>query len=207
MKKIFTSDSFFMVSMILAAMCESVYCIFGLLGVYGSSLAYVQLLIQTVCVFFLYISYRDHQKNVMKGMMGALLMAQVSTALSFFTSDMELVNIFATGIFALLALILLITHLIINGDRRANPSMVRLNQIFVVLYALANVLRCLPACVDEVSTVMNIIGILGCFGISSVIVCVESRLDAYRTDREKAGWTEETGYPEGYVHPYEKDRK
>jgi len=29
-------------------------------------------------------------------------------------------------------------------------------------------------------------------------VCVESRLDAYRLDRETAGWSEEKGYPEGY---------
>jgi len=42
------------------------------------------------------------------------------------------------------------------------------------------------------------------FGVTAAIVCVESRLDAYRLDREEAGWTEEKGYPEGYVHEHQK---
>jgi len=40
--------------------------------------------------------------------------------------------------------------------------------------------------------------------MTATIVCVESHLDAYRIDREAAGWTEEAGYPEGYVHEYQK---
>jgi len=50
----------------------------------------------------------------------------------------------------------------------------------------------------------SIFDIIGFIGTALVVVCVESRLDAYRLDREAAGWTEEKGYPEGYVHEYEK---
>ena len=50
-----------------------------------------------------------------------------------------------------------------------------------------------------------LIDVIGFIGMTSVVVCVESRLDAYRMDREAAGWTEERGYPEGYVRP--KDQK
>jgi len=52
--------------------------------------------------------------------------------------------------------------------------------------------------------IADVIGMLSYSCMVAAIVCVESRLDAYRLDREAAGWTEEKGYPEGYVHEYEK---
>ena len=58
-----------------------------------------------------------------------------------------------------------------------------------------------PSAVDYISTIAD--GII--FILTFVLICcVESRLDAYRIDRENAGWTEDNGYPEGSVHEYQK---
>jgi len=62
----------------------------------------------------------------------------------------------------------------------------------------------IPQYDNVMEIVWEIITIVSTVIIAAVIVCVESRLDAYRLDREAAGWTEEQGYPEGYVHQNEK---
>jgi len=88
--------------------------------------------------------------------------------------------------------------------------MVYLNQkISMLLILIPGVLWGIIGIVYDpgfVGIITQIIDVVGFTGMIAAIVCVESRLDAYRLDREAAGWTEEAGYPEGYVHEYEKNK-
>jgi len=87
--------------------------------------------------------------------------------------------------------------------------MIAFNQVLCALLSVSFLVwDIIWACVcgntlDAVSSISLALGFIGLF---ATIVCVESRLDAYRLDREAAGWTEEAGYPEGYVHEYEKKK-
>jgi len=81
---------------------------------------------------------------------------------------------------------------------------VKLNQVILVINNVVLDFTWMIAIPESISIIGNILDVIGFVGMTSVVVCVESRLDAYRLDREAAGWTEEKGYPEGYVHEYEK---
>lgn len=75
--------------------------------------------------------------------------------------------------------------------------------------ALTEIIRGVLRITDEdgvLNSGISVVNIVTLLAVCGVIVCVESRLDAYRLNREKAGWTEETGYPEGYRHEYEKEK-
>ncbi len=201
MRKLFENDLFFLLMTILAVVGETLYSIIGLAVTPRAPLPYIGLLFRVGCVIVLYDSYRKHSKNVMKGMMGALLMGQLLTAISLLSDRVLPIEVVTTPIFVILSAFLFINHFIINADHNPSMAMVNLNRVLVLVLLVNNFLRagayCLQ-CESLVEGVSVLLDGLGFLGLSSVVVCVESRLDAYRIDRQTAGWTEEKGYPEGY---------
>ncbi len=212
MKKIFTNDKFFLAMVLCAVIGNAAFIVLSKVLYNASIISKLQLILYVLCAIGLYISYTRHSKNVMKGMMGALLMAQLSTAtglLSKISFPIEKITISLCAVFsyAVFSLILLVNHYIINSDHHSNSAMVRVNQIILILLVINQVIWSAYFVISEFSVLVLINGlcnVLGYVGLSSIVVCVESRLDAYRLDREAAGWTEEKGYPENYVHQYEK---
>jgi len=165
------------------------------------------LIFRVLCVIFLYVSYRKHSKNTMKGLMGALLGAQMITAIQYLSDITTLVECICVPAFAICSGLLFVNHFIINSDHHANPKMIFMNQILVGLLFLADAVWLISWGVSLHSAVMwvtVVLDVIGSLGMTAIIVCVESRLDAYRLNREAAGWTEKMGYPEGYVHEYQK---
>lgn len=145
----------------------------------------------------------------MKSMMGSMLML-------IFIMTLFGVNDAGFGTFyivlkissVLISVALFVSHYIINFSHKSSPSKILLNQILCVLYALVLlldfVLVAVKVNVPIIGWVGSLCGALSNIGTAICIVCVESRVDAYRLNREAAGWTEESGYPEGYIHEYEK---
>ncbi len=208
MKKLFTNDKFFLAMVLCAVIGEGLYSVLSLVNSFSLISSVVPMMIRVLCVVFLYSSYRKHSKNVMKGLMGALLMAQVLNAITLFGFGNSSVFLTATRIaFLVLNLALFINHFIINSDHHSSSKNVTLNQVIVILLAVLNTVRViylmtfLPGTLSVIRFACDIIGYIG---MTAIVVCVESRLDAYRLDREAAGWTEEKGYPENYIH--QKDR-
>jgi len=208
MKKLFTNDKFYLVMTI----CGSLGLVVFLFMMYFLSgkeyiLSRLALLVEALCVFFLYVSYIKYSKNVMKGMMGALLMAILLAAINSFTAlSLPVETVFA-AIYLAVAVILFVSHFIINSNHHSKASFIKLNQALCLVYAL-NLLAWdgMWIIVDQspMNIIASVINIVTGVGVMASVICVESRLDAYRLDREAAGWTEEAGYPEGYVH--QKDR-
>jgi len=213
MKNIFTNDKVFSIAAIGGFVCSLLYSIscFAfwtdiLTSTYAS--AAILMAVNGIAVLCLYISYKKHTKNVMKGLIGALLygdFAAVCTVTFPFTKTFT-IDIICS--FALLALTLaiLVNHFIINSDHKSRKTNVVVNQWLALLIAVVAIIwpiSWIPY-IKGAAVIFQFITAFGIICIDCTIVCVESRLDAYRLDREAAGWTEEAGYPEGYVH--QKDR-
>jgi len=163
-------------------------------------------LVTIVAETALYNSYQSHDKNVMKGMMGVLLANLFYGSAMWIGTGTAVDNIFGLINAAVLA-VLGVNHFIINSDRSSRPENIKVNQTLVVIIFITNFIWNALVCIQDFSVVRLVVAIAGIcsmFGIAATIVCVESRLDAYRLDREAAGWTEKDGYPEGYVHEFEK---
>ncbi len=206
MKKLFTNDKFFLAMTLCAVVASALNVLLGLF-VWGLGLAdCCSVLICFGCVVVLYSSYKKHSKNVMKGMMGALLMNLLLGSITNFSIFGQEETAFLVSSL-ILNVVLFVNHFIINSDHHSSPCMVKMNQIIaglnVLFYIIWNAFSiCFePSALNVIASVLNALGMCG---LVISIVCVESRLDAYRLDREAAGWTEEKGYPENYVH--QKDR-
>jgi len=214
MEKFFTNDKVFSIVAIGGFVCSMLYSISCLVfwnGILASTYASaaILMLINGISVLCLYISYKKHSKNVMKGLIGVLLYGSFATVC---TITFPYTNTFALDIicsFALLALTLaiLVNHFIINSDHKSRKNNIRVNQCLawlIVIVAIIWPISWIPY-LKGIAIIFQFITSIGIIFIVGTIVCVESRLDAYRLDREAAGWSEEAGYPEGYVH--QKDRK
>jgi len=207
MKKLFTNDGFFLAMVLCAVVGGVISCLISIICWDTSDQALILTIIKLLCVMALYISYKKHSKNVMKGLMGALLMAQLTVAINYLSSCYIPADRICYPILLILSALLFINHFIINSDHKASPAMVRINQLII----LAIVLDCVAICITwsiaypiPLAIFVDVLGMIAAIGSYSAVVCIESRLDAYRLDREAAGWTEEAGYPEGYVHEYQK---
>jgi len=163
-------------------------------------------LINVLCLAVTYISYKKHNKNVMKGMMGAVMITLVLIGLtSFFINENYKIE---SGISIALAIALFINHFIINSDRQARPANVLINQILVLVLAIVAIVSfvsLVPTCINTADAIVTILAAFGQPFSMISIICIEARLDAYRSNREEAGWTEEKGYPKNYVHEFEKE--
>jgi len=208
LQRLFTNDTFFLVVTILSIAGLLPYAVDTFAGFFASGSMRLltmglTLIVCCACILTLYLSYLKHNKNIMKPMMGALLMALLMDSFSYISSDLPVDRIL-TPIYVLLSLALFINHMVINGTRRARPTAIALNRIIVFMLVLLQTVWTCVALSTFISGAWHVIGniayIFGYSCMAASIVCIESRLDAYRLDREAAGWTEEAGYPEGYVH-------
>jgi len=207
MKKLFTNDVFFAFAAIIGFVGELLLSIIASISYPQSVGEYIVIFLSGLLSLFLYISYKKHNKNAMKALMGAILMAEISSAAcSVGTHLFTPFFVYIMLQFAL-AVILFINHISINSVHTSSPKKVLLNQIICVLLAItvfAWDINGLFQCKNAIEVFSVVCDMVGHPCMIASIVCVESRLDAYRLDREAAGWTEEAGYPKGYVHEYEK---
>jgi len=158
------------------------------------------MLLTAVCVITLFASYKNHAKNVMKGMMGALLMALVISAFILVESR-RVLDVICGWINVLLVLGFAVDHFMINGTHLASPAKIRVNQVLLAAIVVNKLVwDVLSILISATSTVIfaAILDVVATASIAGAVVCVETRLDAYRLKRESAGWTEEKGYPKEY---------
>jgi len=208
-KKLFTSDIFFLVSVALTVISVVPFTICSLMVWPQYSYMPAILVVNAISVVALYISYKRYNKNVMKSLIGFLLMGVLAITITatFPIEPGDIVYTILSLINLLVVVSLCINHFVINSNRYAKSLNIYLNQI--LLFAqFAIYLIMAYRWIGDVSGFILVLYMLGIpfaeFGVTASIVCVESRLDAYKYDREVAGWTEEAGYPKGYVH--QKDR-
>lgn len=174
--------------------------------------------VMAIVAIFMYRSYSRHQKNLMKGLMGASLLWALSEEAGYleqvlesnrdyyFAAHGERIGLYVAlkSLTVAVFLGIFILHFVINSERKSSPKTIKLNHtLFYVLFALyiLDIVFNIQASSFNVSIFLLILFKL-CLVI--MVLCIESSLDEFRLNREAAGWTEEAGYPEGYVH--QKDR-
>lgn len=159
----------------------------------------------TIIAIVLYRSYKTHNKNVMKGLMGSVLMWLVVQDTSFmvevfkngqaaFVSSVD--NLY--GLFVVIRVVcVLVTlgifalHFVINSDHKSNPLFIELNQtlqLFLICLYMADIIVSAMA-LGYISIELVAFFIFKA-GLMNMVICIESKLDAYRIIREAKGWKE-----------------
>jgi len=196
-KNLFTNDLFFDIICLLSSIGIVVSA--AALYLFGGSLQELVLnIILMICLIGLYVSYVNHQKNVMKGLLGSLLMALLIDAIlaCIGTKGFELV----VGIvMAYLLFFINVNHFIINDTHKSSPDKIYHSQVACLIVLIVTIIICALSNSVATSTAQKAFIVLYsiCYYLAIVaVVCVESKLDSFRIRREAFGWSEEEGYPE-----------
>jgi len=206
MKKLFTSSALFGAAFLLTFVSLLALLVTDAVKGNGSFFQFRWFVVDIflACEITMFVSYLNHNKNLMKGMMGATLMAVVMNGFSAATAAQGSANVVCGSLCTLLSVFLLIMHFFINSDRRASPNSVRINSAACVAFALLRVIWFIVDVSGGETFFNSLCYALSDMGIVATVVCIEARLDAFRTDREVAGWTEKQGYPQGYVRQHQR---
>lgn len=157
-----------------------------------------------LCVIFLYVAYRRHNKNVQKGLLGAVLMwylyDEVNYVVANILFDGEVFtrynNFWGRGyIYMSIATMVLfaalfVNHFIINGDHHSRSVNVFINQFLVIAIAVISVVSMCFQCFvfhgDAAGIMEAVSWHLGLAALVLMIAAYESRFNAYKLKRESA---------------------
>ena len=157
-----------------------------------------------LCVIFLYVAYRRHNKNVQKGLLGAVLMwylyDEVNYVVANIIFDSEVFtrynNFWGRGyIYMSIATMVLfaalfVNHFIINGDHHSRSVNVFVNQFLVIAIAVLSIVSMCFQCFvfqgDAIGILEAVSWHLGLAALVLMIAAYESRFNAYKLKRESA---------------------
>ena len=161
-------------------------------------------LIFVLCVAALYAAYRRHNKNVQKGLLGAVLMWYLYDEVNYVVANIILDpevfsvynNFWGRGyIYMSIATMVLfaalfVNHFIINGDHHSRSGNVFLNQLLVIALAVISIASMIFQCFvfsgDFAGILEAMSWHLGLAALVLMIAAYESRFNAYKLNREEA---------------------
>ena len=155
-----------------------------------------------LCVWALYVAYRRHNKNVQKGLLGAILMWYLYDEVNYvvgniiFSSETfsQYNNFWGRGyIYMSIATMVLfaalfVNHFIINGDHHSRSVNIFINQLLVIVIAVISIVSMCFQCVvftGDFAGIMEAVSWhLGLAALVLMIAAYESRFNAYKIKRE-----------------------
>lgn len=188
---VFIVDRNMVIALVFAGVCvfANVLVSFAGMNIVDKLLAAERLFI-FIMLLITVVSYFKHEKNIMKCTIGATLGGTVAAELTtLLLKGVTAVNILGV----IIPIVVLISHLIINSDHHSKPRKIIFNQIFLFITTLILLgLSCYSIFKYGWSRDFARALSIYLFYLASilVLVCIESKLDAFRILREKRGWIE-----------------
>ena len=141
----------------------------------------------------------------MKFLIGFILALTVSTSLHALSQRLAAGTFFKdlfSSVFLIVRLALylffILIQVLLNASHESRPAVIRCSWMATALLMLLCVVEIIRGISLHEVTVFYIISALKHVALLNTLVCLDTKLDTYRMMRQEAGWTEETGYPEGY---------
>jgi len=194
-QNIFTNDEWFAA---FTAVMAAAGGLEGILCFTTKSVTFVMVPLVAVMGLFMFKAYKSHQKNMMKGLIGACLMwmlyeevdfagAVLVSERSFFISSLEGAYTFFSILKILnviLILVIFFLHFRINSEHHSRPVEIRVNQILnlqlIVFYAVDIATQLFFGEISASQIVLMFFKTVLMF----MVISIESRLDEYRIIRE-----------------------
>ncbi len=155
-----------------------------------------------LCVAALFLAYKRHNKNVQKGLLGAIFMWYLYDEVNYVVANIifneEIFDQYNTFwgrgyIYMSIATMILfaalfVNHFIINGDHHSRTVNVFINQLLVIVIAVISIVSMCFQCVifegNFASTLEAISWHIGLAALVLMIAAYESRFNAYKLNRE-----------------------
>lgn len=202
-EEIFAEEELLQTTVILSLVFFGANAIFkALAGMYTLAIGTVILFL---CILFLFISFRKHNKNVQKGLFGAVLMYYLYDEITLlfgniifseagrvqYSTKEGTLYIVCNIITLVLYIALFINHFLINSDHHSKSVSVLFNLIIAIIFIAVSVLGIvfqLTVFKEAIYFALESISWhLGIILFVIMIVCYESLIDKYKVRREEFG--------------------
>ena len=200
-QKFFANDRTMVVSFIIALICFIGATVFsfnvGLSMVVTNGL-------QLVFIIVLIWAFVKHEATIMHTVIGASLIVYIISDITAIIGDVSLVSFtgsigiaYAISIIdAVLFVILFINHLAINSAHKSVNGKILFNQIIIIILAAYQIATMVILLVSGYTDALSAVFIpLAKVFLFAMIVCIESKLNAYKLIREECQangtWTDE----------------
>lgn len=159
--------------------------------------------VMAVLCFMMYITYRSHDKNVMKPLLGAALMLMLCYELlnwggMYLQHFGEVLEYFGKdNVFAVYAITKIVTffvlaainviHYLINYTHHSSPGKVTANRVLCTVFVVLVVIQavCLSLAEDGIAMIIaDCLCAVSDVFMLAIVVNIESKLDAFRIARE-----------------------
>ena len=203
MKKLFTSDKFFklaaFITLIAAVVADILTVALGYLKNEQFIQSYfVYAILVGIGAVVVYLSYKNHDKNTTKGMIGflfaLLLMVDVNTLFNIGTPLMSLFDSICAIFLVILDVLLIINHFVLGSDHGSRPNTVLFNQVLWIALVVMNIVGIVSIAVlhsgyfnDSLHGLNSVIYLFVYLFAFATIICVESRTDEYKAIRQEKG--------------------
>lgn len=159
--------------------------------------------LRVIVCFFIYFTYRNHTKNVMKPLLGAILILLLANIIMWAFEDIQYFDYYLENYSSNTALIILIVieiaefvvllainvmHYIINATHQSSPNKIKLNKLFFIFYIVLVFAESICEICVGTEALIKFGTAIACFAdifAIYMVILVESSLDEYRIEREK----------------------
>ena len=199
---VFAREGFLTASVIVTLILYAVNLVAKLLcGLYS---LFIIDLVFFLCVAALFAAYKRHNKNVQKGLLGAILMWYLYDEVNYVVANIILDSdvfsrynnfwgrgyIYMSIVTMVLFAALFVNHFIINGDHHSRSVNVFINQLLVIVIAVISIVSMIFQCFifegDFASTLEALSWHTGLAALVLMVAAYESRFNAYKIKRESA---------------------
>lgn len=191
-----------MISAILFIVLQALAVIFSGLEGFWDLAWIVQSVILMILSILLVASYKSHQKNVMKPLIGGTLLifmfyeaTQAAEFIQYFDSYVGLmvesgffgVYVLIQVLQAIVLIILNINHYLINTTHAGSPQVVAANKFFYILFVIFAIAQAVVYALCGSSTFDTLSQVFGCISdifMLAIIIIIEGLVDEFRIKRE-----------------------
>ena len=163
----------------------------------GYSLRYLFDVVEIICLFVAIMTYKHHNKDVMKNMNGfllGLLLFEDIYEITFISWDNITVKAITVLVMIAFNAFFLITHLILTKTHASNTKVVKLMKAMYIVYAIALIATAISWQVYYLMAkgtnyyfflIKPFIWLLGTFPITTAILTIDSRVNGFKVRREE----------------------
>jgi len=193
LKKFFYNEKVLFIMPWVYIVCAMLYCYAGMkCDENYETFRLADAMLKGVIALFIVAAYQRHEKNIMKGLLGAVLMDCLLNALYGAMHYIDIAgsagNVVCSLLYLAGYLLLFTNHFVLAAGHQAKPATVKTNQIATI--AIVAVVIVWKACGFDFngSVFYSVFSVVFDAAILGMVISIESKIDAYKTAREANGY-------------------
>lgn len=184
LNQFFSLDGLFYAAPVIYFLISITYAVFSsAFLISGFSMIAIQVL-KGILILLIPIAFDKHEKSLMKGLVGAAVMGEMMSAITWLgNTHADNLSFALDVVYFVAALVIFVNHFLLSLDHNAKDNTILVSQITaVVLFLAGSIWDVLYAMQSNI--LGTLIDILSMFAFAYIVISVETRVNDFKTARQ-----------------------